>query len=168
MDINNELTMLINRVREENNLSPVRQASKLDTAAELHAAYMLQKGILSHSGRNNSSFDDRILNEDYAFKFAAENVAFGANSAKAVLALWMDSPPHRANLLNEDFTEIGIGIAPTLGTRPDATERYWSLSLAAPLLPASEAPGEELALETEPLRVTTSFEPSDPGGGDRS
>ncbi|MEP3244841.1 MAG: CAP domain-containing protein [Sneathiella sp.] len=166
MDINNELTMLINRAREENNLPPVRQASKLDTAAELHAAYMLQKGILSHSGRNNSSFDDRIQNEDYAFKSAAENVAFGANSAKAVLALWMDSPPHQANLLNEDFTEIGIGIAPTLSARPDATERYWSLSLAAPFLPAGGAPSEEHTFEAEPLPVTTSTDPSDPGGGD--
>ena len=153
MKADSELTHLINGIRKERSLSPLTRNDRLDAAAEQHAAYMLQNRILSHSGRNNSSFDERIRNEGYAFTMAAENVAFGSRSAKSVLDLWMADPPHRDNILNPAFTEIGIGVAPALDSKNKEEERYWSLSLATPLSSSPEETNDDTspALEAEPV-----------------
>ncbi len=158
MKADSELTNLINGIRKERDLSPLTRNDRLDTAAEQHAAYMLQNRILSHSGRNNSSFDERIRNEGYAFTRAAENVAFGSRSAKSVLDLWMADPPHRDNILNPFATEIGVGAAPTLDNKNGDEETYWSLSLAAPLSSSPEERREDNSrvLEAEPVPDTPS------------
>ena len=100
--LTNTLIHLINEVRADHNLIPLGLNTKLSDAADLHAAYMLQVSILSHTGRKNSNFGERINHEAYKFIFAAENVAYGASSAREALDLWMKSPPHRANILNSE------------------------------------------------------------------
>jgi len=166
MTANSELTNLINGIRKERDLPPFTRNDRLDAAAEQHAAYMLQNRILSHSGRNNSSFDERIRAEGYAFARAAENVAFGPRSAKSVLDLWMADPPHRDNILNPLFTEIGVGVAPALDDQKrEEEERYWSLSLAAPFSPSSEQTKEDTpsVLEAEPVPDTPSSSQEEKG-----
>ncbi len=147
------LLKLINEIREENGSPPLVLNSKLTQAAELHAAFMLQHNILSHSGREDSTFDERIRAEGYSYRTAAENIAEGASTAKQVLKLWMESPPHRANLLNPDFAEAGIGAAPALEVLQESLDRYWSLSLATPVAEVIEnQPSEEEgSLVAEPL-----------------
>ncbi len=127
-----DLIELLNEVRAINEAGPLSMDSKLTAVAEQHAAYMLQYNTLSHSGRNESNFEKRILNEGYSYKSAAENIAFGAASNEEVLDIWMNSPPHKENLINPQFTEIGIGVAPVLHQAPKNHQRYWSLSLAVP------------------------------------
>jgi len=127
------LIQLINKIRSDHNLIPLGLNTKLSDAADLHAAYMLQVSILSHTGRKSSSFGDRINSENYQFIFAGENVAFGAPTAQDALDLWMKSPPHCANILSPDYRELGAGVAPITIHNKNDKNRYWSLTLASPL-----------------------------------
>lgn len=132
MDNLKDLIELINEVRAFNDAGPLSIEDKLTAAAEQHAAFMLQHSILSHSGRNESNFEKRIQKETYSYKSAAENIAFGVATNEEVLDLWMNSPPHKKNLINPDFTQIGIGVAPVLHQAPKNYQRYWAVSLAVP------------------------------------
>ena len=93
---------------------------------------MEKKQVLSHMGQNNSAFDARIKVTEYVFSVAAENAALGAVDAAGVVDFWMERPPHRANILYEQITDLGIGIAPDEHSE-NTVLRYWSLTLAAPL-----------------------------------
>ncbi|MBL4907180.1 MAG: CAP domain-containing protein [Sneathiella sp.] len=146
-----DLLDLINDIRAENNTPPLISNSELNHAAEMHAAYMLQNNILSHTGRKGSSFDERIKDTGYSFLSAAENVAFGAATEKRVFKLWIDSPPHKENILNPTFTEIGIGVAPELETSSNNADRYWSLSFAKPVPQVEKGSGSILV--AEPISV---------------
>ena len=122
----------LNEERQKAGLPPLTMNDKLMQTAQQHAEYMDQKQALSHMGRNRSSFDERIHATGYTFSTAAENVALGAVDAAGVVKMWMDSPPHRANILNDKVSDVGLGISPATPETPEVT-RYWSLSLAAPL-----------------------------------
>ncbi|MAL80080.1 MAG: hypothetical protein CMN55_13375 [Sneathiella sp.] len=125
----------LNKARAEAGCTPLSLDTRLMQAAGAHADFMARRGLLSHEGENGSTFDQRIRAAGYEFTSAAENVAFGASDAAGVVTLWMNSPPHRANILNADFTDVGIGIA---NSADKTAPLYWSLSLATPTGPAEE------------------------------
>jgi uncharacterized protein YkwD len=132
MSLINEVIDGLNEDRRKAGLPPLMMNDKLMQTAAQHAEYMDQKQTLSHLGRDGSTFDERIRATGYSFSTAAENVALGAVDAAGVVKMWMDSPPHRANILNEKVSDVGLGISPATPETSDVT-RYWSLSLAAPL-----------------------------------
>jgi len=63
----------------------------------------------------------------YPYRAAAENLAMGTPDGAVVVTLWLDSPPHRANLLNAEVTRHGLARMRS----PDGQD-YWALVLAAP------------------------------------
>src|SRR5205823_6226660 len=97
----------------------------LTRMAKSHSATMAKLNKLGHDvgGR---TFDDRMKASGYKFRTAGENVGQGYDTPKAAVEGWMNSPPHKANLLNEEFAEIGVAGA------EDGT-RYWTQVFAAPL-----------------------------------
>ena len=72
----------------------------------------------------------RLRAVDYAHEMAAENLAAGPAVAGQVVALWLESPGHRHNLLLEDVTTIGVGYA-RAASPEDRFRHYWVLILAA-------------------------------------
>jgi uncharacterized protein YkwD len=110
---------LINEDRAKAGANPLTTDSELITAARDHSAWMDSVDTLSHTGRNGSSPSDRIRDDGYDFVRSAENIAYIAGSRADVLDLpdvvqlhtnLMNSPGHRANLMNPALTEIGIGL----------------------------------------------------------
>ena len=97
---------------------------RLTTAAQRHSVDMADRDTMSHTGGDGSSFDERIRAAGYP-EPAAENIAFGQSSASSVVAAWMDSAGHRRNILDCDYTAIGVGFDPaaTTGPRTSASER---------------------------------------------
>ena len=63
----------------------------------------------------------------YPYRAAAENLAMGTPDGTVVVRLWLDSPPHRANLLNAEVTHHGLA-----RMRAADGQDYWALVLAAP------------------------------------
>ncbi len=104
-----KLLDLTNAERTKNKLPPFRPNAQLAAAARLHTTNMAKAGKLDHD-LDGSTLTDRLKMAGYAFRKAAENIAFGPDVSPEVLFKgWMESPLHKANLLNGDYTEIGIG-----------------------------------------------------------
>ena len=100
-----------NLSRQTENLAPLKTNSLLELAAEAKANDMAQKSYFSHitpDGRTPWSF---LQDVKYSFVAAGENLAVNFFDSKDVAQAWMDSPGHRANIMNKNFKEIGIATA---------------------------------------------------------
>jgi uncharacterized protein YkwD len=65
----------------------------------------------SHDRRDGRKFYERIFDTGYPVSKCGENIAVGFATPEEVFEGWINSPEHRANILNSDFTEIGVGNA---------------------------------------------------------
>jgi uncharacterized protein YkwD len=99
-----------NRERVAQGLPPLRWNANLAAAAHAHALLMAQHNTLSHQFSGEAPLQDRVRSAGARFTEVAENVAEGP-SPEMIHAGWMHSPPHRANLLDPELTDIGIAIA---------------------------------------------------------
>lgn len=100
-----------NRQRKENGSLPsLLENLKLDRIASLRIKDMFEKGYFEHKSPTGIGASDIASDVGYDFILIGENIALGNfNGDKALVQAWMDSPGHRANILNTRYTEIGIG-----------------------------------------------------------
>ncbi len=102
---------LTNESRGGFNLPALRENSVLDKAAQDKANDMLVRGYFSHNTPDGKTPWSFIQAAGYSYLSAGENLAVNFTEAENVEAAWMNSPGHKANILNKTFSEIGIGIA---------------------------------------------------------
>lgn len=117
---------LVNARRSEAGCAPVRSDPELSAAAQRHSQDQAEHRTMSHTGSDGSDVGQRLDRAGYAWSTYGENVAYNQSTPEAVMEAWMNSPGHRANILNCAFTEIGIGRA-DIGDGP-----YWTQNFAAP------------------------------------
>jgi uncharacterized protein YkwD len=115
-----------NRERLKEKLPPLALDPTLGRAAQLHSSDMAAHHKMTHDGSDGSSPFDRIKRQDYLFQTAGENVAYGWRTVDAVVSGWMDSPPHKANILGK-FTRVGFGFKVD-----DKGTPYWTADFATP------------------------------------
>lgn len=115
-----EVINLVNQQRAANKLPPLAINAQLMLAARNHSANMARQNTGSHV-LDNLGPGDRLKQVGYRGRAWGENIAWGARSAQQVMNLWMQSPPHRSNILNAHYTEIGVGIAHSTRGVP-----YWT------------------------------------------
>ena len=101
---------LTNAERAEAGCPALRVDQRLVTAARKHSADMAANNYFSHTSQNGDSPWKRMEDAGYPSP-GAENIAKGHATAAAVVQGWMDSPGHRANILNCDLRAIGVGRA---------------------------------------------------------
>ncbi|MFJ4946906.1 CAP domain-containing protein [Streptomyces sp. NPDC088760] len=106
-----EILRLVNAERGKAGCQALTLNSVLTKAAQAHSQDMAAHQNMSHTGSDGSSPGDRITRAGYAWSSYGENVAYGYSTAEQVMAAWMSSPGHRANILNCGFKEIGVGLA---------------------------------------------------------
>jgi uncharacterized protein YkwD len=97
----------MNRVRAAQGLAPLRADSHLQQAAVAHSREMLASNTFAHG-----AFATRMVRYKVSFSTAGENLAWGTGSlasAHSIVAAWLASPEHRANLLRPSFRRVGIG-----------------------------------------------------------
>ncbi len=104
-----QVVSLTNQFRAENGLAPLTSNPELQAAAQDHSKDMAQSDYFSHTSLDGSTFSDRINAEGYKARALGENIAAGQPTPEAVVQSWIDSPGHRANLLNPAYTNIGVG-----------------------------------------------------------
>ena len=109
---------------------PLAWNAALLQAASAHSSDMAANGRFSHTGRNGSTMASRIDAAGYAWSRIGENIATGQARADAVIADWMSSDGHCANLMNADFRDMARACAP--GTATSAHKTYWTLERARP------------------------------------
>ena len=115
---------LLNAERRRHGLPALRLNERLARAARGHSEDMARNRYFDHNSRTGASFVDRIRRTGYltgARRWkVAENIAWGTHwlaSPRAIMKAWMDSPGHRANILEGTYREIGIGVATGSGRR---------------------------------------------------
>jgi uncharacterized protein (TIGR03000 family) len=109
-DIEKAILDRTNAERKKKDLPELKPNPKLFTAARKHSENMAKQDKLAHE-LDDKKPSDRTKAEGYPGPFIGENVAWGPTTAEEVVSGWMDSEGHRANILNKNFTEIGIGVA---------------------------------------------------------
>jgi uncharacterized protein YkwD len=103
------LLVAINEARAANGVRPLRVDPRLTRAARSHSADMVRRQYFAHG-----SFALRLRQFDVRGRMVGENIAWGVGSlatARSIVAQWLASPPHRANLLGTSFRRIGLGAA---------------------------------------------------------
>lgn len=122
----NEIQRLTNLERSKTGAAALSINSLLNQAAQAHAVNMAQTGQFSHV-INNIGPGERITATGYVWQTYGENIAYGYTSPESVMSGWMNSDGHRANILNSNFTELGVGYATNSTGRP-----YWVQVFAKP------------------------------------
>jgi uncharacterized protein YkwD len=110
-DFLQELLELVNDERAAVGAAPVTLSPQLTEAAQRHAEDMANNTFLSHFGSDGSTMQTRIEAADYNWSAIGENIAMGQTSPEAVMESWMDSSGHRQNILNPNYSELGLGYA---------------------------------------------------------
>jgi uncharacterized protein YkwD len=104
--------------------------AKLTQAADGHSQDMAARNYFDHTSADGRTFSQRIDATGYAWSAAGENIAAGYPSVDAVMDGWTKSPGHCANLMNPNFSEIGVACVP--GTSSTTYNNYWTMDLAKP------------------------------------
>lgn len=105
------LVDLANGTRVGQSETPLMVNQKLVIAAQAKADDMAEKGYFAHYSPDNVSPWYWISNAGYHFSYAGENLAVNFTETADVNQAWLNSPTHRANIVNDHFTEVGIATA---------------------------------------------------------
>lgn len=114
---------IVNNERAKAGCKALTVDGRLAAAARKHSADMVARHYFSHTTPDGVSMAQRINNEGYRWSTIGENIAAGQPNATDVMKAWMNSPGHRANILNCKFQQIGIGVAFD-GRRPVWTQDF--------------------------------------------
>ena len=117
---------LTNAQRAAAGCPALRSDSRLASAARSFSADMAARNYFSHTSPEGGVLADRANSVGYPWRGLGENIAAGYASAESVVSGWMNSPGHRANILNCDYKDLGVGYA----TR--GTVAYWTQEFGIP------------------------------------
>jgi uncharacterized protein YkwD len=123
---------LLNEKRKRRGLRPLEQNRRLERAAQRHTEEMVRNGCFAHECPGEPTLDSRLRLIDYLvgdlLRWAfGENIAWGSGelgTPRAMVAAWMESPGHRANLLRPFFEEIGVGFVARAPTQAASAGTY--------------------------------------------
>ncbi|MFN2252085.1 MAG: CAP domain-containing protein [Anaerolineae bacterium] len=126
--IEQELVDAVNAEREKHGLHPLIVNYSLMEAAYKHTDHMADIKQICHNGCGDGTVGERIAATGYKWITYGENVAYGQPTVEVVMNAWMNSPGHRANILGEQYTDIGVGHIARGG-------HYWTQVFGAPVPP---------------------------------
>lgn len=115
----NRVVELVNIERAKENLTPLSVDLKVQAAAQVRALEI--ETSFSHTRPNGSSFSTALKDQNVTYRSAGENIAWGQRSPEEVVKGWMNSPGHRANIMDSRYTKIGVGYH-----RNAKGTNYWS------------------------------------------
>ena len=114
----NSALCLVNQERTSRGLKALKSNRRLARAARVHAQDMVARGYFAHNSQSGGSFADHIRKAGYVAARACptlgEDLAWGSGALatpRSIVAGWMASPGHRANILQRKFREAGMGVA---------------------------------------------------------
>ena len=106
-----EVVRLVNVERQKQGLGKLSLNAKLSNVATLKSQDMINKNYFDHTSPTYGSPFDMMKQFNISYKTAGENIAKGQKTPAEVVKAWMNSQGHRENILNKNYTEIGIGVA---------------------------------------------------------
>lgn len=133
---------LTNSKRGSDALGELQQNALLQQAAQAKANDMAARSYFSHNSPDGNTPWYWLQQVGYKYKYAGENLAVNYFDSKDVVNAWMNSPSHKANILNKDFTEIGIGTAEGIykGSKAIFVVQFFAKPVVASSLPTQTTP----------------------------
>jgi uncharacterized YkwD family protein len=116
--IEQQVLTLTNQERAKAGLKPLAADGPLMASARAKSTDMRTNNYFSHNSPTLGSPFDQMKARGITYRSAAENIAMGQRTPAEVVKAWMESPGHRANIMNGSYTHIGIGY--------DANGHYWT------------------------------------------
>ena len=122
-DFEREVIDLVNNERAAQGLHPLSLDHNLAAAARDHSEDMGLQDYFSHTSLDGRTAGDRITAAGYFYNTYGENIAAGYQTPEDVIDGWMSSSGHRANILNPNFCDIGVGYVYLTGS---SHGHYWT------------------------------------------
>ena len=113
-----QVLVLVNKQRAANGLSGLTLSAGITNIARAKSQDMHDKNYFSHTSPTYGSAFDMLKDANITYRAAGENIAKGYATPEAVVIAWMNSTGHRANILNKNYTQLGVGYV--------ADGRYWT------------------------------------------
>ena len=110
------LEVFLNQTRQSLGLQPLVENEKLNQAAQLKAENMVQDNYFNHTSPSGVSPWFWFKQAGYNYKYAGENLAIGFFESEEVYNAWLNSPSHKANIVNPKYTEVGTAILRGFGS----------------------------------------------------
>ena len=111
--------------------APLTMNPILRCSARLHSLDMFERDYFDHDTPDGVDPFERMAEAGFVGSGGGENIALGQRSPEEVMAAWMDSDGHCANVMRAAFDTIGVGYHPGAGTR-GASNNYWTQNFGAP------------------------------------
>lgn len=102
-----QVAALVNEERAKAGLPALEVNAEITEAANVRAKEIKQS--FSHTRPDGSSFSSALKEQGVSYRGSGENIAWGQKSPEQVMNGWMNSEGHRANILNKNFKNIGVG-----------------------------------------------------------
>lgn len=113
-----QVTKLVNVERSKEGLAPLTWNQQIGKAATVRAKEI--QTSFSHTRPNGSHFATVLKENGVSYRGTGENIAWGQRTPEQVVSAWMNSPGHRANIMNPSFKNIGVGYVENNSKTP-----YW-------------------------------------------
>lgn len=129
---------------------------QLTAAAQTKANDMAQRDYWSHNSPDGQTPWSFITESGYHYQMAGENLAYGFSNAADAIAGWMNSPTHKANILNDNYQNVGFGVANSPNYRGQGPETIIVAEYGTPAEAVTNAPGgtagaQDLTGKTQPV-----------------
>lgn len=131
----NEVLELTNAERQKFNLPNLTLNQGLSNAAQIQSEDLAKNDFFAHTSPTGTTLADRLADGGYTrYSTAGENIAAGQITAAQVVEEWMNSPSHRENILEKDFTELGVGYYFLANDTGDVNyNHYWTQTFGRPM-----------------------------------
>jgi uncharacterized protein YkwD len=125
---------LVNAERRKQGLKSLKPSEVLARASSGHSADMLKRRYFEHSGPGGPSLRTRLTKVRYRGARAAENIGYGSNfNAKLIVQAWMNSPPHKGNILSPSAKFAGVGVAKGIPVSPGSPGSIYTMNFGSAL-----------------------------------
>jgi uncharacterized protein YkwD len=101
----------MNAERAASGVAPLSADATLHQLAQAHASDMVARGYFSHTSPDGVTFQQRVIASGHTGSMNAENLGLTSGAAVEIVEGWMNSDGHRINMLNDEYGQVGIGVA---------------------------------------------------------
>lgn len=106
-----QIISLTNQFRTSLDLPTLKENTKLNQAAYAKVSDMFLNQYFAHTSPENKNLDSFLKQTGYIYSVSGENLGMGFSDSQELMTAWKNSPTHYANLVDEDFQEIGVSMA---------------------------------------------------------
>lgn len=150
------LLAVTNRQRTDDNEAALSLNPKLMSAAQTKANDMVNRNYWSHDTPDGKLPWSFMIAAGYSYQMAGENLAYGFADANSVISGWMNSPEHRANILNSGYQDVGFGTS----SSPDFNHSGPQTIVVAMYGRSSTAPDNQVNISFKINNSTTKTNPT--------